>query len=112
MHNESLRAQHGIWRTSITMQKGITEEENIVVTVNIPHKYLEQLYDLKQDGKLTGLLYIEEKEIARVSEAKNELETAKAVCDTLSKEKDNSNEQCEILSKELCTLQGAKKETE
>ena len=149
-------------------QKASTEEENIVVTVNISHEYLEQLYDLKQDGKLTGLSYVEvlnafisqnameikldceiinstirrycgeiknkskrlrgrvrteylakskcislyEKEIARVSEAKNELETAKAVCDTLSKEKDNLNEQCETLSKELCTLQGAKKETE
>jgi hypothetical protein len=29
------------------------------VTVNIPHEYLEQLYDLKQDGKLTGLSYVE-----------------------------------------------------
>ncbi|CAB4007100.1 Hypothetical predicted protein [Paramuricea clavata] len=149
-------------------RKAVTEDENIVLTVYIPHEYLEQLYDLKQDGKLTGLSYVEvlnafisqnaleikldceritttirrycgeieskierlrgrvrteylakskcisvyEKEIARVSEAKNELESAKAVCDTLSKEKYNLNEQCEILSKELCTLQGAKKETE
>ena len=38
-------------------QEASTEEENIVVTVNIPHQYLEQLYDLKQDGKLTGLSF-------------------------------------------------------
>ena len=38
---------------------GSTQEENIVVTVNIPHEYLKHIYDLKQDGKLTECLYVE-----------------------------------------------------
>lgn len=149
-------------------RKASTQEENIVVTVNIPHEYLDHLYQLKQDGKLTEHSYVEvlnvfisqngieikldceringtlrrycgeiksksrrlrgrvrteylskskyisvyEKEIARVTEAKEELATAQAVLDTLSKENDDLKERYQILSKELGTLQGTKKQTE
>lgn len=145
-----------------------TKEENIAVIVNIPHEYLNHLYNLKQDGKLTEYSYVEvltallsqngielkpdceringilrrycgeirsksrslrgnarteylskskcisvyEKEISRVSEVKEELSTASAVLDTLSKENDNLQKRYESLSKEMGRLQGSIKQNE
>ena len=138
------------------------------MTVNIPHEYLNHLYNLKQDGKLTEYSYVDvvsallsqnaielkpdckrnngilcrycaeirskspslqgnarteylskskcisvyEKEISRVSEVKEELSTASAVLDTLSKENGNLQKRYELLSKEMGRLQGSIKQNE
>jgi hypothetical protein len=41
------------------VRRASVQQENVALTVDIPYKYLEHWYDLKQDGKLAGCSYVE-----------------------------------------------------
>ena len=41
------------------VRRASVQQENVALTVDIPYKYLEQWYDLKQDGKFAGSSYVE-----------------------------------------------------
>lgn len=40
-------------------RQSTTLQENIALTVNIPYKYFEHWYDLRQDGKFIDRSYVE-----------------------------------------------------
>ena len=41
------------------VRRASVQQENVALTVDIPYKYLEHWYDLKQDDKLAGCSYVE-----------------------------------------------------